>query len=315
MKWCGVVVAAAALCAGPMRAQGAVAPSVVASGPDLEVPAGAVPARTFRPVVWTSAPAQAGVAWARFQQEAGASWQVYWDADTGVPGRIFGAGVPAPGSVADASTAEAFARELLARHLDLLAPGSQASDFVLAANDLSGDLRTVGFLQMHQGALVDGGQVSFRFKNDRLFVIGSEALPNVALPALAPAAVVAPARAQQLAAGWITSDFGVVPTTVAPTPAVILPIVRGPGAIEYRRVLTVTADAPEVPGRWDIYVDAATGSPVARRQLLFFATGTALYNVPVRWWAGLEGRVDMPAPRANLTVNGATVTSGDNGTF
>ena len=35
------------------------------------------------------------------------------------------------------------------------------------------------FVQRANGMIVVGGQVSFRFKHDRLFVIGSEALPNV----------------------------------------------------------------------------------------------------------------------------------------
>src|SRR5262249_23093993 len=53
--------------------------------------------------------------------------------------------------------------------------------------------------------------------------------------------------------------------------------------------------------------------PVARKQTLRFATGTVRYNVPDRWYGST--RQDQPASRANLTVNGASVTTGVDGTF
>ena len=89
--------------------------------------------------------------------------QVGWDAATAVPSRIWGRGIDVPGSVADGAIALTAARAFLAAHLDLLAPGATADDFELAANDLDGDLRTIGFFQHHAGLAVVGGQVSFRF--------------------------------------------------------------------------------------------------------------------------------------------------------
>jgi hypothetical protein len=64
---------------------------------------------------------------------------------------------------------------MLADHLALLAPGAAIGDFVLASNHFDGAIRSVGFYQRALGRRVVGGQVSFRFKADRLFVIGSEA--------------------------------------------------------------------------------------------------------------------------------------------
>ena len=63
--------------------------------------------------------------------------------------------------------------------LALLAPGARVEDFVLVSNHSDGEIRSVGFVQMFDGKRVVGGQVSFRFKRDRLIAIGSEALPDV----------------------------------------------------------------------------------------------------------------------------------------
>ena len=158
-------------------------------------------------IEWRRAPAAAASAWARFERETGSrDWLVSWDQATGVPNRIFGRGVIAPGAVRDAAAAERHARAFLARHIDLLAPGAAPSDFALVSNVARRGLRVVGFRQTVDGMQVLGGQVSFRFKNDRLFVIGSEALPYVTLPRAARAGAHARRRrrgpALPRAAGW-----------------------------------------------------------------------------------------------------------------
>src|SRR5688572_18485062 len=65
------------------------------------------------------------------QQLAG--WRAIWDRDTDVPLRMWGQGVLAPGSVANAAIAEAAARTFLATHIPTLAPGSSTSDFTLVS--------------------------------------------------------------------------------------------------------------------------------------------------------------------------------------
>ena len=46
----------------------------------------------------------------------------------------------------------------------------RTASIVLVANHLCSGMRSVGFVQHAGGVRVDGGQVSFRFKNDRLGV-------------------------------------------------------------------------------------------------------------------------------------------------
>src|SRR5512138_1806597 len=111
------------------------------------------------------------------------SWRAMWDRDTDVPLRLWGPAIMAPGSSANASTAEAFARLQLASHINVLAPGATTADFVLLANQTSPDgaLRTVSFQQRANGLDVVGGAVAFTFSHDKLMSMSSTALPHVAV--------------------------------------------------------------------------------------------------------------------------------------
>jgi cysteine-rich repeat protein len=150
-----------------------------------------------------------------------------------------------------------------------------------------------------------GGQVSFRFKNDRLFVIGSEALPRVS--ATPPRRPIVDAAVTEAALGWIRRDFA--PGAVAEgrvTGPFVLPLVRQ-GRIDYAVVLATDVRATSPIGLWTVYVDAATAAPVARRSRLKFADGTMMYNAPVRRPGST--RMDYPAHQATMTVDGGSATS------
>lgn len=274
--------------------------------PGLQVASG--PAARAQPdVSWSSASTSASRRWKAFVDATGNRWTSLWDADTGVPLRIFGAGVDMPGSVASAAKAEAYARAFLARHIDLLAPGSKPGDFTVVANHAADGIRTVGLHQHHQGMRVLTGQVSFRFKNDRLFVIASEALPEVAAPSIpfsTSATVVASA-----ATDWVRSEIGDVGdawTTNVEGPFV-LPIVSH-RQVTYHTVMLATVEARKPLGRFQVYVDAGSGAPVAREQVLRYAGGTVLYNVPRRHPSG--ERVDVPATYAEI-ISGELAMSTD----
>src|SRR5205823_5023337 len=81
------------------------------------------------------------------------------------------------GATLDAATAEHAARAYLAQHRAELAPGE--ADFVVAANRLDNQLRTVAFRQQWRGLPVVGGQLGFVFAHDRLIAIQSRAIPNL----------------------------------------------------------------------------------------------------------------------------------------
>ncbi len=231
-----------------------------------------------------------------------------WDEATAVPSRVV-TSLPAVRATADAAEAERLARQLLAEHLDLWAPGAAPSDFVLAANAAYRGIRVVSFFQHHRGLRVLGGQLSFRFKNDRLVVIGSEAFPRVR--ARIPERLVSWPDARSRAARWIASDR--VPSARASggEGPFILPLVRPGGSVDYRTVLAVTVSSENPTGRWSVYVDAATAKPVARQSTLRFAQGTVLYDAPERW-PGAE-RIDYPAPLAEVEVNGVADATDEGG--
>jgi hypothetical protein len=114
---------------------------------------------------------------------------------------MWGGTVAAPGAIVDPASAERAARAFLAEHLVLLAPGAAPGDFVVVSNQLDGELRTVGFAQTWRGLPVIGGQLGFVFGRDRLFAIGSEAVPHlaVATPSSRASAAAMRGRAQ---AAW-----------------------------------------------------------------------------------------------------------------
>jgi MYXO-CTERM domain-containing protein len=281
-------------------------------GAALEVADG-TSVRATRVVDWRRVPAVRQRAWAKLVAEIGPGWQASWDRATGVPSRIFGAGLAAPGVMADAAVAAAFARGFLARHIDLLAPGARPEDFTLAANDRSGGpvggLRTVGFFQHRDGLRVLGGQVSFRFKNDRLFVIASEALPGVS--AAPPQTAIDVDRALASARQWILADRAARVQRGTVDGPFVLPLIGNARVHGYRTVVRVTLPAQEPIGRWEVFVDAGTGQPVARRQTLRFASGTVKYNAVVRRPG--DERFDYPAYNAQVTVNGVDRVPGADG--
>jgi MYXO-CTERM domain-containing protein len=266
-------------------------------------------------MIWDKPPRVMRAAYDAFLADVGAGWRAAFDSRTGVPRRLYGPGLAAPNSVASAAAAEAASRTFLDRHIALLAPGAKSSDFLLVSNDLDGGMRTVGFVQRAAGMRVLGGQVSFRFKNDRLFVVGSEAIPRVSV--VAPPKLVDASLAEAKAMAWIEADFFTGPNASFGQPAVtdigqplVLPVAGARGRIEHAVVLPVTVSAPTL--RFTVWVDAATGTPVAREQTLRFANATVTGHVPVRS-PSYGPRFDAPLPFTKINVEGAAAETSDLG--
>ena len=270
-------------------------------------------------------------AFARAAQLASAGlpgWRALWDRDTDVPLRLWGAGEHAPGAVADAAIAEAAARRFLATHLAVLAPGARVADFELVSNQLSGtgDVRSVGFVQRAGGVRVLGGAIGLSFKRDRLALVSSTALPHVSAHVTAPAQRLAPGVVAARAAAWLAAEGHAV-AALAPAHAfapalperVIVPVVRPRRAgaapdITYRVAEQVTvASTTAAPGRWDVWLDAADGAPIARRTQLHFATGTVLFDVADRWPGST--RSARPASFAAHRIGDDAATAGLDGTI
>ena len=178
-----LVLAASAFQLADARPHGAATSPLVASTErEVEVADGAE-LRLARAIAAT-APRGAKQAWDGFVARHG-SWEAVWDADTGVPLRVFGEGIAIPGANASPTIAADAAWRLLQEQLALVAPGARLDDFALVANTAHGGLRgslpmrTVAFAQHHDGAPVLGASVGFLFKNDRMFVISSTAAPRL----------------------------------------------------------------------------------------------------------------------------------------
>src|SRR6185503_12670217 len=215
----------------------------------------------------------------------------------------------APGTVASADAAAAFARAALADNIGLLAPGASPADFELVSNHFDGDMRSVGFVQKHDGRIVVGGQISFRFKNDRLFVIGSEALPDVVLaaPSGTPRARMSSAALRDRTTQALRSELALPGAPVsAPGAEVVLPLVGDDAVLGYRIAVPVTIDGG-ADGKYVAYSDPVTGETLAVRQLNLYSTGTLLVHSVDRHPA--LPRIDRPAARVHVKLDGVAQTT------
>ncbi len=302
-----------AVVAGSLLALTATASAVVPRPPVVARPAaeqltampGAKLGKALRTSVGIRYQPQSSAAWSAFQARAQGRWSAAWDRATGVPSRIWGSGIAAPGVIASAQTAEQTARQLLADHLALLAPGASAADFVLASNHLANGVRSVGFVQRAGGVAVLGGQISFRFKHDRMIAIGSEALPDVTFAK--PRARIARAQFASRVAPALRAALAMPAAPVsAAGDEVVLPLVADDAVLAYRLARPVTIDGG-ADGRYLGYADSATGELLAVKQMNAYATGTLLYKTVERHPG--NARVDRPAPRAHVTIAGSAITT------
>jgi MYXO-CTERM domain-containing protein len=299
----GVVLAAAS-----HQARGADLPDHLVGTPALEVASGPH-ARNHPTIEYHRAPPDRERAWKSFTGSVGGQWFASWDMATRVPSRIFGSGIQLAGSVGSADLAAVYARYYLEQHIDLLAPGTDPADFAIVSNHLDDTgMRSIGMAQTSGGMRVLGGQVGFRFKNDRLFVISSEAVPDVY--ARAPDQLISDADASASARTWLLSDRASTVRERTIAGPYVLPIIAGDGVVDVRTVLEVTFDSDPI-GRWSVYVDAETGVVVARRQTLMFAEGTVLYRAPERYPDA--GRINYPAKFVQTTVDGTISVSDSQG--
>jgi len=295
---------AAALSAGLFQTSSAV---VQPKGADAPLVAAGQAPRTHRTISWARPSQLASVGLA--------GWNAMWDRDTDVPVRLWGAGVIAAGAMKDPAIAEAAARRFLAEHLRLLAPGASPGDFELVANQLggAGDVRSVGFVQRASGVRVLGGAIGFSFKNDRLIMVSSTALPNVSVPGVAQRLGVQ--RVTAAAVGWLATDGHRVAVRATSPELLVVPMVRPRGSagpvITYRLAEQLSVESVGEAGRWDVWVDAIDGTAIARRPTLFFASGKVLFDAPDRWPSTTRGPAKL-APNVTHQVNGvATLAAAD----
>lgn len=260
------------------------------------------PLRTSTPLVTQAHPPVAWMALA-----ARGHWDATWDPATGVPRQIWGRGVTIANANANASIAEAASRSMLADLLALLAPGASLPDFRLISNSDDGHLRTVAFAQYASGHRVVGAQLSFWFENDHLFVISSQAVPNVEFSTTR--ARLGPAMLELRATAAIR-DAVTLPgaPVISNGDDVVLPLIGESAVMGYRLVSPFTIDGA-ADGRYQAYVDPTSGDVIAVHQLNEYATGTVLYHGTNRYPG--RGRKDYPAVRAHVNVAGAYTTGED----
>ena len=254
-----------------------------------------------RSLRWYRTPVSAQVAFRALKSELGPQTFAVWDARSAVPAYIFGAGMPASPDHAK------HARVLLERHIGLLAPGSRIDDFVQVSDHTSRGLTTIAFAQHADGMPVHGGQLSFRYKNGRLFMIASQAQAHVASKLAEPAKGTISHEAA-IASALSTLDGSTASDVVGP---LVLPLVGA--QIRYPVVYRVAIDKLKPRTGYWVYVDAHSGEAIARERTLLFASGTLEMNVPARWPG--DSYQTYPASFLDVVAEGAPVTTDIAGLF
>lgn len=217
----------------------------------------------------------------RFAAGAGPFMRGLWDTDSGVPLLLYGGFVPAPGASRSAAVAERAARQLLERHIAELAPGARPDDFTLLLDHEQDGVRTVVFAQRAAGLPVLGARISVRFRRDRIVAAGSTAAPHP------------------------------LPRLLARRGSLVLVPVLARGRTDLRAA--VAAERGAGFAREAVWLDPDSGELLARRPVFRQATGTLLYDTPVRWPGG--ERAAYPAAFADVTVRRSAATTGGDGTL
>jgi len=305
------VVSAAAGPADPSSASGGTAVTPTLSHGQLELAStGALTSRHQAPV-WNHGPVGPGAraSWKALEKRLGVTGSL-WNPLTQAPLRIWGAGAPAPGTQASPSRARRFALDLLGEHIDVLAPGAAVSDFAVVSEVLSGGVRSVGLVQRYRGRDVVGGQLSFRFKGDRLVMIASEAVAVGELDLSGQP--ISSERARAKAGEWFVRGGYVGVETGAVEGPMILPMIDR-GGQRFAEVMRVEVAASAPLARAWVYVDAREGTPIAARSHLYAGTSTIHADIPLRR-PGAERDLG-PLIDVEVTVEGEVKITDDEGSI
>jgi hypothetical protein len=231
-------------------------------------------------------------------------WRALWNQHTGQAIRIVGTGIPARGSVASPAIAREVARTFIRQHGDLLS-GAEP-DLREVSNALHDGIRTVGFVQELDGVLVLHSRVSFRFKNDRLFMVGAEAwsgIPeNIVNILVTSQDAAAPARE------WLSKEVGAPARWVETDKVAILP---RPSGYEPVWPVSVRTDAP--PTSYRVLVSTLTGKVVEAESLYRYGSAQVLFDAPPRWPGA--GRAQWPAAYLQATVGDRLQSADSEGAF
>ncbi|MBM3288029.1 MAG: hypothetical protein FJY88_11865, partial [Candidatus Eisenbacteria bacterium] len=235
---------------------------------------------------------------AAFEGRAGAGWRYQWNALTGTPHAVYGAGVQLTGGpIATESAAEAAARSFIAQNAAFLG-ADPAGLRVRSVVNAMGKWGVI-FDQLHQGIEVEGARLRLVMtESGRLYYFGSDLHPSIRLgtsPLLDAAAAARKAASEvRFIPGRDLDEGGEL---------LILPVPEGEG-MGYRLVWRVRHRVEEPFAIWVSYVDAATGEVVWRYDDVCYANvvGTTAGNVEDYGYC--YGEQDRRLPNMRVAVTG-----------
>lgn len=235
---------------------------------------------------------------ARFQERLGGSWYAQWNPRTATPHALFGSGAQLSASpLTDEAQVEALARSFAAEHADLL----RVDPAELSVRSVKQGLGKWGviFDQLHRGVPVEGSRLRLGFtESGRLIYVSSDWHPGVDVN-------VQPVLGSNVARDIAGRDIGFVAgrDTEQSAELLILPVPAGEASLAYRLVWRNRLEVADPYGIWTSFVDAQTGTILARESELHFVNvvGTTAGNVEDFGYCYAEEDRRMPNMKVNVT--------------
>lgn len=239
--------------------------------------------------------------------------QVQFERADDRPARVALAGVEVAGANGDAARARRDARARLGALLAVLAPGETIDHFRLVSNRLDQwtGARDVAFVQEIDGLPVLGGQLSFRYANDRLVAIVNDTLA-VGLPPGGPRQPATKLSFSRAAAEAVAlSGLPDAHLEASSEPALAWFVADRRGKEPARRVHVVHIEGPRGVEAQRVLIDAETGEELLRIDTRLWGNASVRYSVPERYPAA--GRQPYPLRDATVTVQGVDQETGPAG--
>ena len=245
-----------------------------------------------------------------FTGRYGGAWSYQVNQRTGTYHHLYGSGIDLGVELKSQEAVEALARDFIRANPDIFRLGDGDLRVMACTNALG--KWSIIFQQMHQGVRVWGGRVHLVFTEaGRLYEMGSDAYPNISIPAT-PA--LGGLEALSVAKGDLGFQEGLDAVTYQEL--MILPLATGEEGLEYRLAYRIDLRTESPLGLWETWVGADKGDIIWRENRIRFTNFTGHDQGDVEWDSYCDGAT-TDDPVSGMTVNisgvGSTTTnaSGD----
>ncbi len=242
--------------------------------------------------------------WQDFLAADGRDWRARFDEVTGTPHRMWGPGLFYGELHSRQDVTEAAVR-FTRDHTELL--GLEGANLRLhsAERDPASSAWYVEVDVLRDGLPIWRGGLSYRFKKDKLVMVGADTYPNTPI-----VNALRLSREDAMVQGMLVGPAPMADHTDLSAKAWLLPQVVG-GKVELRAVWEIRSKTVQPLGHWVTFIDGTTGELVNAHNEIRFASGQITAQHDQRLGGG--GLTVSPLPFATLSNGGQSVFTSANG--